>query len=80
MFRINKEKNIVESLEQSTFSELGLILNVDFDQIEDPNEQCRDITGLGKWGNGNVEFRLTTIDDIEYAMYLIRQSYEKHAE
>jgi len=54
--------------------------NVDFDQIEDPKEQCRDITGLGRWGNGNVEFRLTTIDDIEYAMYLIRQSYEKHAE
>ena len=80
MFRINKEKNIVESLEQSTFSELGLILNVDFDQIEDPKEQCRDITGLGRWGNCNVEFRLTTIDDIEYAMYLISQSYEKHAE
>ena len=70
--------NFVDIVPHKT--ELGLILNMDFDQIEDPKEQCRDITGLGKWGNGNVEFRLTTIDDIEYAMYLIRQSFEKHAE
>ena len=61
-------------------TELGLILNMDYDQIEDPKGLCRDITGLGKWGNGNVEFRLTTIDDIESAMNLIRQSYEEHAE
>ena len=70
--------NFVDIVPHKT--ELGLILNVDFDQIEDPKEQCRDITGLGRWGNGNVEFRLTTIDDIEYAMYLIRQSYEEHVE
>lgn len=61
-------------------SELGLILNMDFDEITDPNSACKDITKLGRWGNGNVEFRLSTIEDIEYAMYLIRQSFEKHVE
>lgn len=60
-------------------TELGLILNMDFNEIKDPKNVCRDITGMGKWGNGNVEFRLTTIDDIEYAIFLIRQSFEKHA-
>ena len=70
--------NFVDIVPHKT--ELSLILNIDFDQIEDPKEQCRDITDLGRWGNGNVEFRLSTIDDIEYAMFLIRQSFEKHAE
>jgi len=61
-------------------TELGLIINMDFDEIEDPNKVCRDLTDKSKWGNGNVEFRLSTIGDVEYALYLIRQSFEKHAE
>ena len=34
----------------------------------------KDITGLGRWGNGNVEIALADAADIPYVMGLIRQS------
>lgn len=61
-------------------TELGLIINMDFQEIDDPEGACKDITGLGRWGNGNVEYRLSSIEDIEYALLLIRQSFEKQVE
>ncbi len=70
--------NFVDIIPYKT--ELLLVLNLNFDQIDDPKGLCRDITGLGKWGNGNVEFRLSQMDQLEYAMYLIRQSFEKHVD
>lgn len=29
--------------------------NMKFSEINDPNGICKDITGLGRWGNGDVE-------------------------
>src|SRR5690625_7934054 len=58
-------------------TELKFILNMDYDEIEDPRKLCRDITDRGKWGKGDVEFRLSTMDDIEYAMLLIIQPCEQ---
>lgn len=59
---------------------LRLNLNMDFDEIKDPENRCKDVTDLGTWGNGNVEFGVFEHRDIEYAMFLIEQSYHKHAE
>lgn len=59
---------------------LRLNLNMDFDEIKDPENRCKDVTDLGTWGNGNVEFSVFEHRDIEYAMFLIEQSYHKHAE
>ena len=50
------------------------------DDIEDPKDWCRDISGKGKWGNGEVEFVVEKQDDIEYAMFLINQSFEEQNE
>lgn len=57
-------------------NELKLILNMDFTDVDDPQSKCRDITDLGVWGNGNVEYKLASFDEFEYALYLIRQSFE----
>jgi uncharacterized protein with ParB-like and HNH nuclease domain/predicted transport protein len=59
---------------------LRLNLNMDFDEIKDPESKCKDVTDLGTWGNGNVEFSVFENKDIDYAMFLIEQSYHKHAE
>ncbi len=59
---------------------LRLNLNMDFNEIKDPENRCKDVTDLGTWGNGNVEFSVFEHKDIEYAMFLIEQSYHKHAE
>ena len=38
---------------------------------------AKDVTNLGRWGNGNVEVALTSRDEIPYVMGLVRQAYEK---
>ena len=38
---------------------------------------ARDVSSLGRWGNGDVEIGLSDISDLPYVMGLIRQSLEK---
>ena len=37
----------------------------------------RDVTGIGRWGNGDVEIPLANLEDLPYVMGLVRQAYEK---
>jgi predicted transport protein len=59
-------------------SRLSVILNMRFSKIHDPKGICKDVTNLGRWGNGDVEFGISSINEIEDAMYLIKQSFNKH--
>lgn len=34
---------------------LRISINMKFSEINDPNGICKDITGIGRWGNGDVE-------------------------
>ena len=38
---------------------------------------AKDVTNLGRWGNGKVEVPLASDDEIPYVMGLIRQAFEK---
>ncbi len=57
-----------------------LSLNMAFDEIDDPKGICRDITNIGRWGNGDVEIGIDSVEQLDYTMFLIRQSFEKHSE
>jgi len=70
--------NFVDIVPQE--SRLRLSLNMPFDEIQDPKGICRDVTNIGRLGNGDVEFHVSSVSEIEYAMFLIKQSYEKHRE
>lgn len=70
--------NFVDIVPQK--SRLRLSLNMRFDEIHDPENRCDDVTDKGRWGNGDVQFGVYSYDDIEYAMSLIRQSFEKHSD
>ena len=48
-----------------------------FSEINDPKGICKDVTGLGRWGNGDVEVELKSLDELAYVMGLVRQSYER---
>jgi predicted transport protein len=48
-----------------------------FADISDPRSVCRDVSGLGRWGNGDVEFRMSKHDEMPYAIGLVRQSLER---
>jgi len=70
--------NFVDIVPQK--SRLKLVLNMDFEDINDPLGLCKDITGLGKWGNGNVETELDSENKIDDIMDLIQQSFDLQIE
>lgn len=56
---------------------LRLSLNMRFDEIDDPKQLCRDVTDLGRWGNGDVEVGIASSDQMEDIMALVRQAFDK---
>ena len=55
---------------------LYMTLNMPFAKIYDPEGKCRNVSKIGRWGNGEIEVRVKDYSDIPYAMSLIRQSFE----
>lgn len=68
------ETNFVDVVPQA--KRLLLVLNLSIDDIEDPKGLCRDISNIGRWGNGDVEIGLSTVDELPYVIGLIRQSFD----
>jgi predicted transport protein len=56
---------------------LRLNLNMKFEDVHDPKGICRDVTGLGRWGNGDVELHLSSLEELPYVMGLVRQSLDQ---
>jgi uncharacterized protein with ParB-like and HNH nuclease domain/predicted transport protein len=69
------ETNFVDVVPQT--KRLRLSLNLDFHELHDPSRMGRDVTNLGRWGNGNVEVGLGSPDELPYVMGLVRQAFEK---
>ena len=69
------ETNFVDIVPQS--KRLRLSLNMPFPEIDDPKGMCKDVTSLGRWGNGDVEVGLSSLEELPYVMGLVRQSFEK---
>ena len=69
------ETNFVDVVPQK--SRLRLSLNMKFHELHDPRGLCKDITNLGRWGNGDVEVALSRVEDLPYVMGLVRQAFEK---
>jgi uncharacterized protein with ParB-like and HNH nuclease domain/predicted transport protein len=69
------ETNFVDVVPQA--KRLRLFLNMPFPEIIDPRSRCRDVTTVGRWGNGDVEVSLTALDELPYVLGLVRQSFER---
>lgn len=69
------ETNFVDIVPQA--KQLVLSLNIDFSEIDDPRGLCKDVSGLGRWGNGDVEVRLSDAGDLPYVVGLVRQALEQ---
>lgn len=69
------ETNFVDVVPQA--KRLRLKLNMAFPEINDPQGKCRDVTGLGLHGNGDIEVGLSSLDELPYVMSLVRQSFQK---
>jgi predicted transport protein len=59
---------------------LSLILNLDFDECDDPTRRAADATEyafiIHASESGGVLFNLKDTSDVQAAMYVVRQAYE----
>lgn len=69
------ETNFVDVVPKS--DALRLTLNMKFAEVIDPDGRCEDVASLGHWGNGDVEIRLDSVEDLPYIMGVVRQSFEQ---
>jgi uncharacterized protein with ParB-like and HNH nuclease domain/predicted transport protein len=69
------ETNFVDVVPQA--KRLRLSLNMPFADVTDPRGLCKDVTGVGRWGNGDVEVGFASLEELPYIMGLVRQSFER---
>lgn len=72
------ETNFVDVVPQK--SRLRLSLNMQFHELVDPKGIAKDVTNVGRWGNGDVEIGFSDLAQLPYIMGLIRQAFEKQME
>ncbi|MFT2744565.1 DUF262 domain-containing protein [Helicobacter pylori] len=68
-------KNFVDIVVQD--KGLKLYLNMKFNELQDEKNLARDMTNKGHLGNGDIEVRLETKENIPYCLGLIKQALEK---
>ena len=69
------ETNFVDIIPQK--GRLLLSINVPFHDLDDPRGLARDVTNLGRWGNGYAEISLGNEEELSYVMGLVRQAFER---
>ncbi|GHR31064.1 hypothetical protein VN0453_11550 [Helicobacter pylori] len=68
-------KNFVDIVVQT--KDLKLYLNMEFNELQDEKNLARDMTNKGHLGNGDIEVKLETKENIPYCLGLIKQALEK---
>ncbi|GAA9791014.1 DUF262 and DUF1524 domain-containing protein [Helicobacter pylori] len=69
------DKNFVDIVVQT--KDLKLYLNMKFNELQDEKNLARDMTNKGHLGNGDIEVKLKTKENIPYCLGLIKQALEK---
>ncbi|MGN8379664.1 GmrSD restriction endonuclease domain-containing protein [Helicobacter pylori] len=69
------DKNFVDIVVQT--KDLKLYLNMPFNELQDEKNLARDMTNKGHLGNGDIEVKLKTKENIPYCLGLIKQVLEK---
>ena len=69
------ESNFVDIVPQA--KRLRISLNMPFSEINDPKGLCKDVSSVGRWGNGDVEVGLASLEELPYVIGLVRQSLER---
>ncbi len=69
------DKNFVDIVVQN--KDLKLYFNMPFNELQDEKNLARDMTNKGHLGNGDIEVKLETKENIPYCLGLIKQALEK---
>jgi len=57
---------------------LKMWLNLSKGELDDPKNLMRDVSTTGHWGNGDYELQISSDDDLEYILSLVKQSIRKN--
>lgn len=71
------KKRVVTDLEIQR-KQLKVRVNLKVGQLDDPLNLFRDVSKVGHWGIGDYETGVSSMEDLDYLMSLIRQSYKFH--
>jgi len=52
-------------------------VNMKKGELNDYLKKCQDVSDKGHWGNGDFKIVIKSVDDIDYVMSLVKQSYMK---
>jgi predicted transport protein len=59
---------------------LKLWLNLKIGELNDPQHIARDMSSIGKWGNGDYELQISNDENLDYVLGLAKQSYKKNSQ
>lgn len=54
---------------------IKIFINLKKGELEDPKNISRDVSNIGHYGNGDYELKVDEKSDIDYVMFLVKQSY-----
>lgn len=74
---VRNKKDIAEFVFQR--SKIRVFINLKYSQINDYQNKFRDVSGVGRWASGECEFNYENIEDMEYLLSFIRQSYRQNS-
>ena len=69
-------KNVVDIHPQR--KGLKIWINMTIGELDDPKKITRDVSSIGHWGNGDYELQISSDENLEYLMSLIKQSIKKN--
>lgn len=68
-----RKTNFVDVQFQS--KNIKIFINLKRGELDDPKNICRDVKEIGHFGNGDYELKVDENSDLDYIMFLIKQSY-----
>lgn len=54
---------------------LKIFINLSKGKLDDPKKLARDVSEVGHWGNGDYQIQVDSDNEVEYIIFLVRQSY-----
>jgi len=57
---------------------IKIYVNLKSGDLQDQKKVARDVSNVGHWGNGSYEIKVNDLDDIDYIISLLKQSFRKN--
>lgn len=73
---VRNKKDFVEFVFKA--SKIKVYINLKHSQINDYQNRFRDVSSVGRWASGECEFAYENIEDMEYLLSFIKQSYKQN--